>query len=89
MYNTETMLLGAKLIGNNDLTVRAAAAQIGVSKSGLHKYCCEGLAIDNPAVYREVQAKFKRHLEVRHLNGGEATRRKYAGLRLAGIIRKV
>ena len=77
----EVLLQGAKLIAQDDCTVRAAAAMVGVSKTGLHNYVCGGLQRTDMALYRTVQERMKQHLEVRHIHGGEATKQKYAEAR--------
>ena len=61
----------------HDATVRAAAAQFGVSKSTVHKDLTERLRRRSPALYAEVRALLDRNKAERHLRGGEATRRKY------------
>ena len=60
-------------------TVRAAAAQFGVSKSTVHKDLTERLPRLRPALYREVRRLLDRNKAERHIRGGLATRRKYRG----------
>ena len=61
----------------HDATVRAAAAQFGVSKSTVHKDLTERLRRRSPALYAEVRALLDKNKAERHLRGGEATKRKY------------
>ena len=60
-------------IAEHGATVRAAARRFGVSKSSVHK--------DMPELSQTLSAQVRRILSynkaVRHLRGGEATRRKY------------
>ena len=74
-YNTNILLKGAKLIAENDMTVRQAANIIGVSKSALHKYCQTELQYDSTSLYWKVKDKMEGHLATRHLKGGEATKK--------------
>lgn len=58
-------------------TVRAAAAKFGVSKSTVHKDVTDRLRQWNPSLWRQAQSVLRENKEVRHLRGGEATRKKY------------
>ena len=70
--------LAAYLLEHN-ATVRAAAAQFGVSKSTVHKDLTERLPRLRPALYREVRSLLDRNKAERHIRGGLATQRKYRG----------
>ncbi len=65
-------------IAENACTVRAAAAKFGLGKSTVHKDIAERLPIIDPALYDKVRVLLDYNLSVRHLRGGEATRKKYA-----------
>ena len=69
----------AAYILEHKATVRAAAAQFGVSKSTVHKDLTERLPRIRPALYREVRRLLDRNKAERHIRGGLATRRKYKG----------
>lgn len=58
-------------------TVRAAAKQFGISKSTVHKDVKERLKSIDPDLYAHVCLVLSYNKSVRHLRGGEATRRKY------------
>ncbi len=73
-------LLG-KYIVNNEATVRSTAIYFGISKSTVHKDVTEHLKRSNPALFEEVNVVLQRHKAVRHLRGGEATRKKYLKLK--------
>ncbi|NLW16076.1 MAG: stage III sporulation protein D [Firmicutes bacterium] len=60
-------------------TVRQAAEKFGVSKSTVHKDVTERLGSVHAGLYAEVQAVLQHNKDVRHLRGGDATRRKYKG----------
>lgn len=77
MYNTEVYVNGAYLVAKEDMTVRAAAQQVGVSKSALHVFLTKFLKDENFVLADEVKEKLAQHLATRHIKGGEATRKKY------------
>lgn len=60
-------------------TVRSAAKQFGISKSTVHKDLCEVLPRSSPALFAQVRELMDRNKSERHLRGGMATRRKFAG----------
>lgn len=61
----------------NRATVRQAAGVFGISKSSVHKDMGERLPLVDPALGRQVAALLRYNKAVRHLRGGEATRRRY------------
>ena len=69
----------AVYIIENKSTVRAAAAQFGISKSTVHKDITERLVKVNPSLYRQVRELLDLNKAERHIRGGLATRRKYRG----------
>ena len=69
----------AVYIIENKSTVRAAAAQFGISKSTVQKDITERLVKVNPALYRQVRELLDLNKAERHIRGGLATRRKYKG----------
>lgn len=77
MYNTDVFMNGAYLVAKEDMTVRAAAKQVGVSKSALHLYLTKHLKDENFVLADEVKEKLAQHLATRHIKGGEATKTKY------------
>lgn len=58
-------------------TVRQAAGVFGISKSSVHKDMGERLPLVDPVLGRQVAALLRYNKAVRHLRGGEATRRRY------------
>lgn len=69
----------ARYIASTKATVRQAAEKFGVSKSTVHKDVTERLGSVHAGLYAEVQAVLQHNKDVRHLRGGDATRRKYKG----------
>ena len=63
-------------------TIRQAAKEFNVSKSTIHKDIKEKLIKIDYNKYLEVNDIFKKHIEVRHILGGESTRKKYEKLKL-------
>lgn len=61
-------------------TVRQAARVFGLSKSSIHKDMISRLPLISAPLSREVAALLEYNKAVRHLRGGEATRRRYQGL---------
>ena len=61
-------------------TVRAAAAQFGVSKSTVHKDLQDRLPSLNQSLYRQVKEVLDENKAERHIRGGIATRKKYRGV---------
>ena len=64
-------------------TVRQAAAAFRLSKSAVHKDMSVRLPQIDARLAREVAALLEYNKAVRHLRGGEATRRRYRGLQSA------
>ncbi|MGN0779283.1 MAG: sporulation transcriptional regulator SpoIIID [Aristaeellaceae bacterium] len=62
-------------------TVRQAAGVFGISKSSVHKDMGERLPLVDPVLGRQVAALLGYNKSVRHLRGGEATRRRYQARR--------
>ena len=64
-------------IADSGATVREAAKHFGLSKSSVHKDVTVRLRDANAALYSHVARVMAYNKSVRHLRGGEATRRKY------------
>ena len=62
-------------------TVRQTARVFGMSKSSVHKDMGERLPRIDRRLGREVEALLHYHKAVRHLRGGDATRRRYQAKR--------
>ena len=77
-YLEERTVLIAKHIAEKNATVRAAASAFGLSKSTVHKDMEERLRHIDPELFERVRQVLRHNKSVRHLRGGEATRRKYS-----------
>ena len=61
-------------------TIREIAKVFNVSKSTVHIDLNRRLMHINSNIYNEVKKILNYHLEVRHIRGGESTRKKYENL---------
>lgn len=67
----------AEYIVKNKATVRETAKKFGVSKSTVHKDVTYNLLRVKPSLYERVKKVLQANMAVRHIRGGEATRKKY------------
>ena len=58
-------------------TVREMADVFGISKSTIHKDLRERLLEIDDELYNKVSNILQYHINVRHIRGGESTRRKF------------
>ncbi len=72
------VLKEAKYMLENDATIREIAKTSNRSKSSVHKDLQVRLEDIDITLYKQVQKVLKKHLEIRHIKGGESTRQKYA-----------
>ena len=72
--------IGVYMVENNS-TVREVARKFGISKSTVHKDLTKRLPIFIPQLYQMVRKQIAQNMEVRHIHGGEATRRKYQSMK--------
>ena len=77
-------LVIARYMLEHRATVRQASHVFGLSKSSIHKDMTLRLPHVDQSLARQVGALLKYNKAVRHLRGGEATRRRYQGLQSAG-----
>ncbi|WP_181346796.1 sporulation transcriptional regulator SpoIIID [Thalassobacillus sp. CUG 92003] len=76
-YIKERTIRIGEYIVESKKTVRVIAKEFGVSKSTVHKDLTERLPELNPELSQKVKKILDYHKEIRHLRGGEATKRKY------------
>lgn len=67
----------AYYIIDTELTVREIANVFNVSKSTVHKDLHERLLEINSPLYESVKKILDYHTNIRHIRGGESTKRKY------------
>lgn len=58
-------------------TIREIAKKFRVSKSTVHKDLQERLENLNKNLFKEIKKILKYHINVRHIRGGESTKKKY------------
>ena len=76
-YIIERVLEEANYMLENKSTVRDIADIYKVSKSTVHKDLQERLRDINVTLHSQIDEIFKEHIEVRHIRGGESTKKKY------------
>ena len=76
-YGRERCETIAEYIIRTKDTVRGAAAEVGVSKSTVHKDITERLGKISPSLSAAVKSVLEQNKAERHLRGGEATKQKY------------
>lgn len=75
----------ARCVAEEGATVRQAAKQVGVSKSLAHRELTVRLKYLNTNLYVQVRKQLLYHKAVRHLRGGEATKRKFAAEKMEKV----
>ena len=73
----ERCVMLAKHLVQNQSTVRAVAADFGISKSTVHKDISHTLQRIDVNLYEEAKAVLEKNKQERHIRGGEATKNKY------------
>lgn len=73
----ERVLKEANYMIKTEKTVREIATFFQVSKSTVHKDLHERLKKIDQLVYQKVDKIMKYHLDIRHIRGGESTKKKY------------
>ncbi|MDD2489826.1 MAG: sporulation transcriptional regulator SpoIIID [Bacilli bacterium] len=62
-------------------TIRDIAKVYNVSKSTVHKDFSERLKEIDKSLYQQVAKILQHHIKIRHIRGGESTRKKYLNLK--------
>ena len=65
---------------NTKETIREIAKVFNVSKSTVHKDLHERLIDVDYKLYEKIDSILKYHIDVRHIRGGESTKKKYKKL---------
>lgn len=77
---SKRVLSEAKCMLETKKTIREIAKQFSVSKSTVHIDLNQRLKNINYNLYKKVKKILIYHLEIRHIKGGESTRKKYENL---------
>ena len=67
----------ANYIIENNATVRQTAKQFRISKSTVHKDIRERLVLLDKNLYEKVSSILEYHTYIKHIRGGQATKRKF------------
>ena len=81
LLEIKRIILETEYILKENLTVREIAKKTNVSKSTVHKDLHERLYDIDKNLFKKVDKIMQDHLEIRHINGGNATKMKYEKLR--------
>ncbi len=73
----ERVLKEANYMLETKKTIREIAKIFKISKSTIHKDLHERLFYVNKEKYQKVKEIMNYHLKIRHIRGGESTRKKY------------
>lgn len=76
-YIKKRVLEESIYIINTEDTIREVAKKFKVSKSTVHKDLTDRLLNIDKELYIKVSNILKYHLDIRHIRGGESTKRKY------------
>lgn len=74
---SKRVLEEAEYIIETNETIRETAKKFSVSKSTVHKDMQERLKLLNKAMSEKVEKILIYHTNIRHIRGGESTRKKY------------
>lgn len=67
----------AEYMIKTESTVREIGLHFGVSKSTVHKDLHERLKNVDEKLFKQVDKIMKYHINIRHIRGGESTKKKY------------
>ena len=67
----------AKYIISTNKTIREVSCVFGVSKSTVHKDMKDRLYFIDKCLYEKVSSVMKWHADIKHIRGGESTKRKF------------
>ena len=67
----------AKYLLENNTTIRKTAQKFNRSKTTIHKDLTKTLKTINLELYQQVKKVLNKNFEIKHINGGQATKLKY------------
>ena len=76
------VLYQAKVMLEDQLTVREVAKIIGLSKSTIHKDLTEKLKLIDEELFDEITNLLEYNKNIRHIRGGQKTKEKYENLKI-------
>jgi len=84
-YLRNRIISEGKYIIENNATVRSTAKAFSVSKSTVHKDVTKRLNKIDKDLFLKVKSVLKINLSVRHIRGGEATKKRYEKLKSLSV----
>ena len=72
----------ANYIINTGNTIRETASLFEVSKSTVHKDMRDRLKLVDTILYEKVSSILEYHIDIKHIRGGESTKRKFLAKKL-------
>ena len=77
---TKRVIEEANFMLDTNMTIREIAKIFNVSKSTVHKDLHERLFDIDNKLFSKIDSILKYHIDVRHIRGGESTKKKYTKL---------
>ena len=81
-YQERARLLACYIL-RTDCTIREAARHFGLSKSTVHTDLTVRLPQSDPLLFEQIGERMRAHFEIKHLRGGESTKRIFSKRRAA------
>ena len=76
-YISDRVIDEANYIVTTNKTIREVAYVFGVSKSTVHNDIRKRLFVVDKNLYDKVSSILKYHIDIKHIRGGDATKRKF------------
>ena len=76
-YISDRVINEANYIVTTNKTIREVANVFGVSKSTVHNDIRKRLIVVDKNLYNKVSNILKYHIDIKHIRGGDATKRKF------------
>lgn len=76
-YIYDRVIDEANYIVETNMTIREVAEQFGVSKSTVHNDIRKRLVEIDRKLYKKVSNVMEYHIDIKHIRGGESTKRKF------------
>ena len=80
-YNNEQILNIAQYILGNQTTIRATAKFFNIPKSTVHHHLTTKLKSINYGLFKEIKKLMTENFKIKHIHGGESTKKKYEKLK--------
>ena len=81
-YIYDRVINESNYIINTNKTIREVADIFNVSKSTVHNDIRKRLIVIDKKLYQKVSSILKYHIDIKHIRGGEATKRKFLAEKL-------